>query len=93
MSTFIDNMADDGGDDEEDNEDDEKIKWYEIGEDTNEGYNEREHDDGSSEGKDSNSPGLDIDTPAIITMSTSEVLGSLHPPSAKIITNCINDVF
>ena len=91
MSTFIESMADDGGDDDEDNEDDERIKWYEMGEDTDEGYSE--HDDDSSEGEDSTNARLEIATPAISTNSTSEGLGSLHPPFAKIITNCINDVF
>ena len=90
MSTFIESMADDGGDDDEDNEDDERIKWYEMGEDTDEGYSE--HDDDSSEGEDSTNARLEIATPAISTNSTSEGLGSLHPPFGKNITNCIKDV-
>ena len=82
-------MADDGAEDDEDNEDDERIKWYKMGEETDEGNNKREDDDDSSNGEDSQSPGLCTYTPAISTNSTSEEFGSLHPPSGKIITKCI----
>ena len=83
MSNWIDDMADDSAEDDKDNENEKRVKWYEMGEETDEGNNEQEDDDGNSEGKYSQSQGLCTDTPAISTNSTSEGLGSLHPPFAK----------
>ena len=82
-------MADDGAEDDEDGDEDERIRWYEGDgvEDEGEEGGDANDSDICNEGGDSE--GLCTDRPSINTNSTSEGLGSLHPPYGSIITNCI----
>jgi len=86
-------MADDGAEDNEDDDKDERIIWYDSDGVEDEGEEGGDASDSDVHNEGGDREGLCTDHTSINMNSTSEGLGSLHPPYGSIIKNCITHVF